>query len=174
MTEHTFEPGGDDSTYGPRGSWCQHGEGSEEGPCGKPAVDHPPVTAEPATAPSVEQIAAAGAPKSGAVEMAKWAATRIKELGVPEVLAGTGVAANTWQSAARRLIAKNEDLRAENERLRAALEAAHEHIVAWDFVTDEVCDTKVTFSVAYEIAETRGKYYAARAAVEADTEGGSR
>ena len=41
MPGHSFVAGGDDSTYGPRGTWCQHGEGSEEGPCGKPADDHP-------------------------------------------------------------------------------------------------------------------------------------
>ena len=29
MPGHSFVAGGDDSTYGPRGTWCQHGEGSE-------------------------------------------------------------------------------------------------------------------------------------------------
>lgn len=36
MRRHTFIPGGDDSTYGERDTWCQHGEGRESGPCGNP------------------------------------------------------------------------------------------------------------------------------------------
>lgn len=148
----------------------------------------PPVTAEPATAPSVEQIAEAlGNTDSIMVDQiaeeirALWspapgdAAEEPYE--TPAELAARVRVLETevidWQLSRDRAEIARSNVAAENERLRAALEAAKKHLVAlhrrFEAERGQWAAENNVFHRTRDAAQTYQAWDAARAAVEADT-----